>query len=64
MKQKMKITQDDYLKAHRKASREEEIEKHGHPVSFKRIHVLKKAYNRKKIKAGDKGLPYLFSNAA
>ncbi len=60
----MKITQEDYLKAHRKASREEEIEKHGHPVSFKRIHVSKKVYNRKKIKAGDKGLPYLFFKAA
>mgnify|MGYP003210036638 CR=1 FL=1 len=48
MKKKMKFTQEDYLKANRKASREEEIEKHG----------------RKRIKAGDKNLPYLFEKAA
>ena len=42
MKKKMKFTQEDYLKANRKASREEEIEKHGRPVSFNRIHVSKK----------------------
>ena len=47
MKKKMKFTQEDYLKANRKASREEEIEKHGRPVSFNRIHVSKKVYNRK-----------------
>ena len=29
---KQKITQQDYLKAHRKASREEEIAHHGKPV--------------------------------
>ena len=64
MKKKMKFTQEDYLKANRKASREEEIEKHGRPVSFNRIHVSKKVYNRKRIKAGDKNLPYLFETAS
>ena len=64
MKKKMKFTQEDYLKANRKASREEEIEKHGRLVSFNRIHVSKKVYNRKRIKAGDKNLPYLFEKAA
>ena len=57
MKKKMKFTQEDYLKANRKASREEEIEKHGRPVSFNRIHVSKKVYNRKRIKAGFCRLP-------
>lgn len=27
------------------------------------VHVSKKVYNRKKIKAADKGLPYLFQAA-
>ena len=52
---KKRITQDDYIKANRKASREEEIESHGHPVSYKRVHQSKKVYNRKKVKAEDKG---------
>ncbi len=58
---KEKITKEDYIKAHRKLSREEEIQSHGHPVSHQRIHVSKKVYNRKKMKAGDKGLPYFLS---
>ena len=57
---KMKIIQRDYIKANRKASREAEIENHMHPVTFNRIHKSKKIYDRNKIKAGDKGLPYLF----
>ncbi len=58
---KKKITKEDYIKANRKLSREEEIEKHGHPICHTRVHVSKKAYNRKKMKAGDKGLPYFLS---
>lgn len=57
---KKRITQDDYIKANRKASREAEIEKHGHPVCYKRVHESKKVYNRKKTKAADKKLPLLF----
>lgn len=57
---KNRITQDDYIKANRKASREAEIENHGHPLCFKRVHQSKKVYNRKRMKAGDKGLPYFF----
>ena len=57
---KKRITQDDYIKANRKASRETEIEMHGHPICHKRVHESKKVYNRKKIKAA-KELPYLFS---
>ena len=41
----------DYIKANRKGSREAEIENHGHPVSFNRVHVSKKVYNRKRDKA-------------
>ena len=57
---KKRITQDDYIKANRKASREAEIKEHGHPVCYKRVHEAKKVYNRRKIKAADKKLPYFF----
>ncbi len=61
MKTKKKDSFMDYIKANRKGSREAEIENHGHPVSFNRIHVSKKAYSRKKMKADDqRRLPYLF----
>lgn len=60
---KKRITQDDYIRANRKASREAEIEMYGHPVCHKRVHESKKVYNRRKIKAADSKLPYfLFSN--
>lgn len=55
---KKRITQDDYIKANRKGSREAEIEMHGHPVCHKRVHESKKVYNRRKIKAADSKLPY------
>ena len=54
---KQKITQNDYIKAHRKASREEEIQNHTHPINYGRVQQSKKVYNRKKDKADDKGLP-------
>ena len=57
---KKRITQDDYIKANRKASREAEIKEHGHPVCYKRVHEAKKVYNRRKIKAADKKLPYFY----
>mgnify|MGYP000718780253 CR=1 FL=1 len=47
---KKRITQDDYIKANRKASREAEIKEHGHPVCYKRVHESKKVYNRRKIR--------------
>ena len=47
---KKRITQDDYIKANRKASREAEIEMYGHPICHKRVHQSKKVYNRRKIK--------------
>ena len=37
MKRKGKMTQEDYLRANRKASREEEISRYGHPLCHKRI---------------------------
>lgn len=57
---KKRITRDDYIKANRKASREAEIKNYGHPICYKRVHQSSKVYNRKKIKAGDKGLPFSF----
>lgn len=57
---KKRITQDDYIKANRKASREAEIEMYGHPICHKRVHQSKKVYNRKKIKATDKELLSFF----
>ena len=58
---KNRITRDDYIKANRKASREAEIEKYGHPICYKRVHQSKKVYNRKK--AGDKALPFFIQFA-
>ena len=52
MKQKrLRITEADYLKANRKASRQEEIESHGHPVHGRAmIHKSKKVYDRNRMK--------------
>ena len=38
---------DEYIKANRKLSREEEISLHGHPINHKQIWKSKKNYNRK-----------------
>ncbi|WP_294593628.1 hypothetical protein [uncultured Rikenella sp.] len=54
---KRRITENDYLRANRRASRNEEIAAHGHPVGVRRIHRSKKQYDRKKMKAGLKSLP-------
>ena len=40
MKTKKKDSFMDYIKANRKGSREAEIENHGHPVSFNRVHAV------------------------
>lgn len=54
-----KITEQDYIKAHRKASREEEIALHGRPVRQRpSVHRSEKIYNRKRAKAGMKLLPF------
>ncbi len=50
-RKKLRITEKDFLLANRRAARIEEIEAHGHPVSFRRaIHKSKKVYDRKKLK--------------
>ena len=50
-RKKLRITEADYLKANRKASRQEEIESHGHPVQGRAmIHKSKKVYDRNRIK--------------
>jgi len=41
-----KIGEKDYMKANRKAAREEEIDAHGKPVRFGGMHKSKKQYNR------------------
>lgn len=48
----------DYIKANRKGSRDAEIENHGRPVSYNHVYASKKVYNRKKVKASDKSLPF------
>lgn len=57
---KTRMTREDYIKAHRKASREAEIREHGHPVNYARVHPSKKVYDRKRMKAGNKSLPCFF----
>lgn len=58
---KMKITQRDYIKACRRASREAEIENHTHPLNHQRVHKSKKVYDRKRSKAeNSKALSYFF----
>ena len=51
---KYTITTKDFLKANRRASREEEIEKHGKQIIF-RTHMSesKKVYSRKNFRASD-----------
>ena len=59
---KITITEQDYIKANRKASREEEIAQHGKPLSSGGVHKSKKSYNRKSDKAALKRLPFLFDD--
>ena len=59
---KQTITEQDYIKANRKASREEEIAQHGKPLSSGGVHKSKKSYNRKNDKATLKRLPFLFDD--
>lgn len=56
---KHNITKNDYLKANRKASREEEIALHDKPIQRPAVHKSKKTYNRKRVKAGIKNLPFI-----
>ncbi len=56
---KTKITRTDYIKANRKASREAEIEAHGHSPSRLKVHKSKRTYDRKNYKAGRNDLPFI-----
>ena len=48
---KLRITEADFMLANRRAARLEEIEKHGKPVSFRKVlQKSKKVYNRKRLK--------------
>lgn len=51
-----RITVQDYIKAQRRASRLEEIELHGKPVSGRAaIHKSAKVYDRKRMKMASDG---------
>ncbi len=53
-KDRKRIPERDYIKAQRRASRLEEIEAHGKPVSFRPVVVRsKKVYDRKRVKRED-----------
>lgn len=52
MKRKQTITERDYIKANRKASREEEISAHGRPVSQRpKVHRSDAEYDRRRQKS-------------
>ena len=61
MKQKKKKSILEQVKAARKQSREEEIQTHGKSINYRKVMASKKQYNRKKNKADDEVLPYLFN---
>ena len=47
-KVKIKIaTEEDFIKASRRGSREAEIELYGHPINFRKVFKNKKKYTRK-----------------
>ena len=50
---KLRITEADYMLAHRRAARMEEISEHGRPVSYQALHKSKKVYDRKRLKRTD-----------
>ena len=48
---KLRITEKDFLLAHRRASRAEEIEKYGKQILMRSVtHKSKKVYDRKRLK--------------
>ena len=55
---KTRITEQDYIKANRKASREEEIKMYGKQITHRHVtHKSKKQYNRQR----DRKIPYFFA---
>ena len=63
MKTKKKSSILEQVKSARKQSREEEIQTHGKSINYRKVMASKKQYNRKKNKADDEVLPYLFNQA-
>jgi len=61
---KKKSSVMEQVKAARKQSREEEIQAHGKSINYRKVIASKLQYNRKKNKADDEVLPYLFIFAA
>lgn len=57
---KLKKSILEQIKAARKQSREEEIKMHGKTINYAKVIKSKKVYKRKKDKADDEHLPYLF----
>ena len=64
MKQKKRSTIMEQVKSARKQSRDEEIREHGKSINYLKVMASKKQYNRKKNKADDEVLPYLFNFVA
>ena len=60
MKQKKRSSIMEQVKWARKQSRDEEIQKHGKSINYRKVMDSKKQYNRKTNKADDEVLPYLF----
>ena len=60
MKKKSSVLEQ--VKAARKQSRDEEIKTHGKSINYRKVIESKTRYNRKKNKADDEVLPYLFLN--
>ena len=58
MKKKSSVLEQ--VKAARKQSREEEIKTHGKSINYRKVIASKMQYNRKRNKADDEVLPYLF----
>ena len=53
-KNKYRISKSDFLLANRKASREEELERHGKQIIFRTTTTKsKKVYDRKRLKKAD-----------
>ena len=64
-KKNFRITESDFLLANRKASREEELERHGKQIIFRTTtQKSKKVYDRKRLKKADinnnDDLPFLY----
>ena len=60
MKTKKRSSILEQVKSARKQSREEEIQTHGKSINYRKVMESKKQCNRKKNKADEEVLPYLF----